>query len=445
MADNGIRGARRGRTSRRNLVRGVAVLAAASLLAACGGDDGADTASGDGGGGSDEPIKIGMVSALTGPVAAYGVQTVNAFQLAARDINEAGGIMGRQVEVEVVDNQSKPDAVPSLMRQLASDGACLLLGASSSPVTIVAAGAADQLKVPLIVPMEAADAIIGEGREWVFKVAPSVLAENGWPAQTIRATMAAAEESGVQPQTALIIAASTGAYPEAVQAWTRTLQEEYPEVKLIDTISVDEATTTDFAPLVSQARSLDPDLLIFGGNPQSAFLFYPALERSGWDPMATVGVLGGNTNTKFIESVGPAAAELDIAGNYWTPNLKGEGEFTPQRFFDDYTAEYGDEPDGVGAYYYATMGLVADAITAADGNCEDPEAIRDALRETEIDGISGDDTGMFIVNHGVNFNDKGLNDEAVGLVTQIQDGEYIPVFPEDVALAPIVFPRPGHQ
>lgn len=444
MSDK-IAGVGQGRRSRRRLVRGVAALAAASLLVACGDDGGGDTASPGGGGGEEGPIKIGMVSALTGPVAAYGVQTVNAFQLAAEHINEAGGIMGRQVEVQVVDNQSKPDAVPSLMRQLASDGACLLLGASSSPVTIVAAGAADQLKVPLIVPMEAADAIIGEGREYVFKVAPSILAENGWPAQTVRATMAAAEESGVIPKTALIIAASTGAYPEAVQAWTRTLKEEYPEVEIVGTISVDEATTTDFAPLVSQARTMNPDLLIFGGNPQSAFQFYPALERSGWVPMATIGVLGGNTNTKFIETVGQAAAELDIAGNYWTPNLEGEGEFTPQRFFDDYVKEYGDEPDGVGAYYYATMGLVAEAITAAEGNCEDPAAIRDALRELEIDGISGDDTGMFIVNHGVNFNDKGLNEEAVGLVTQIQDGEYIPVFPEDVAKAPIVFPQPGQQ
>jgi len=441
MADKGILGVGRGRRSRRNVVRGVAALTAASLLAACGGDDG-DAAGGEGGG---EPIKIGMVAALTGPVAAYGVQTANAFQLAVRDINAAGGIMDRQVEVQIVDNQSKPDAVPSLMRQLASDGSCLLLGASSSPVTIVAAGAADQLKVPLIVPMEAADAIIGEGRQFVFKVAPSVLAENGWPAQTIRATMAAAKESGVVPETALIIAASTGAYPEAVQAWTRTLQAEFPDVDILNTISVDEATTTDFAPLVSQARSINPDLLIFGGNPQSAFLFYPALQRSGWVPMATIGVLGGNTNTKFIETVGQAAAENDIAGNYWTPNLEGEGEFTPQRFFDDYVEEYGDEPDGVGAYYYASMGLIADAITAADGNCEDPEAIRDALRETEIDGMSGDKNGMFIVNHGVEFSEKGLNDAAVGLVTQIQGGEYIPVFPEDVALAPIVLPRPGHQ
>jgi branched-chain amino acid transport system substrate-binding protein len=444
MSGRGIGTGRRGALSRRRFVRGVAAVAAVSVVAACGSGSSDDGKSSSGSGGTDDPIKIGMVAALTGPVAAYGVQTTNAFKLAVRDINAAGGIMGRDVELAVVDNQSKPDAVPALMRQLVSDGANLLLGASSSPVTIVAAQAADQLKVPLIVPMEAADAIIGEGRDYVFKVAPSVLSDNGWPAQTIRATMAAAEESGTTPKTALIIAASTGAYPEAVQAWTRTLEDEFPEVELLDAFTVDEATTTDFAPLVGQARSLDPDLLIFGGNPQSAFLFYPALERSGFTPMATIGVLGGNTNTKFIETAGASAVENDIAGNYWTPKLEGKGDFTPQKFFDDYVTEYGAEPDGVGAYYYATMGLIADALTAA-GTAEDPEAIRDALRKTEISGMSGDTHGMFIVNHGVKFDETGLNTAAVGLVTQIQGGEYIPVFPEDVALQPMVFPRPGNK
>lgn len=442
MSTSGNGSGRGGLMSRRRFVAGVAALAATSLLAACGGGSSDDEAGGGAATGEKGPIKIGIVAALTGPVAAFGVQTANSFKLAARDINANGGIMGRQVEVMVVDNQSKPDAVPSLMRQLVSDGAVLLLGASSSPVTIVAAQAADQLKVPLIVPMEAADAIIGDGRQYVFKVAPSILAENGWPAQTVRATMAAAKAKGTTPKSALIIAASTGAYPEAVQAWKRTLEKEFPEVKLLDTISVDEASTTDFAPLVGRAKAANPDLLLFGGNPQSAFLFYPALQRSGFSPLATIGVLGGNTNRKFIETVGAQAAENDIAGNYWTPSLKGKGKFTPQGYFDAYKAEYGDAPDGVGAYYYATMGLVADALTAA-GTTKDPAKIRDALRKTEISGMAGDKNGMFIVNHGVKFDDKGLNTAAIGLVTQIQGGQFVPVYPEDVALKPIVFPRPG--
>ncbi|MCO1657077.1 ABC transporter substrate-binding protein [Pseudonocardia humida] len=427
--------------NRRRFLMGAGAVAAGGLLSACGsGDSGG---SGSGGGGGGEPIKIGYVAALTGPVAAYGTQTLNALQLAARDLNGLGGIMGRPVEIEAVDNGSKPDAVPALMRQLATDGCAVLFGASASPPTIVAAQTADQLRVPLVVPMEAADAIIGEGRQYVFKVAPSVLAENGWAAQSVRAAMGAAQAAGQQPATAMILHASTGAYPEARDAWVRTFAEEFPGVQVLQVLSFDEAATSDYAPLVSQAQAANPDLLVFGGNPQSAFQFYPALARSGWNPKATISCLGGNTNTQFIESVGAAAAENDIAGNYWTPKLaaKPGAQFSPQKFYDDYVAAYGGQkPDGVGAYYYASLGLVADALTQA-GSTDNPQTIMEALRATEFDGLSGDSNGMFIVGHGVKFDARGQNTAADGVVTQIQNGDYVPVYPEAVATAQVVYPR----
>jgi ABC-type branched-subunit amino acid transport system substrate-binding protein len=427
-----------GDLSRRRFLIGAGAAAAGGLLAACG-----SGGSGSGGSSGEGPIKLGYVAALTGAVAAYGTQTLNALQLAAKDINGLGGILGRQVEVQAVDNQSKPDTVPALMRQLVTDGCHVLLGASASPTTVVAAQTADQLKVPLIVPMEAADSIIGGGRSYVFKLAPSVLATNGWAAQAVRAAMGAGEKAGSPPRTAMILHASSGAYPEARDAWERTFRDEFPSVRVLDVVAIDEAATSDYAPLVSRAQAANPDLLVFGGNPQSAFQFYPALQRSGWSPKATISCLGGNTNTQFISSVGAAAAENDIAGNYWTPKLtpKAGSAFSPQRFFDDYVAAYqGQKPDGVGAYYYASVGLIADALTKA-GSTDDPTGIMNALRSTTFDGLSGDSHGMFIVGHGVKFDEKGFNTAADGVVTQIQRGEYVPVYPESIATSPIVFPR----
>ena len=65
------------------------------------------------------------------------------------------------------------------MKQLVQDGCRLLLGASSSPPTVAAAQTADQIKVPLLVPMEAAEVIIGTGRKYAFKLEPSVLLDDG--------------------------------------------------------------------------------------------------------------------------------------------------------------------------------------------------------------------------------------------------------------------------
>src|SRR5690606_25111886 len=146
-----------------------------------------------------------------------GTQSLNSFKLAVEDINDAGGVDGRDLEVVALDNRSKPEEVPALMKRLASDGIDLIVGASSTPLTITAAQTADQIKVPLLVPMEAADAIIGEGRKYVYKLAPSVLSEQGWAAQGIRSAMKASEDANDPIKTAVIIYASAGAGPEAVE------------------------------------------------------------------------------------------------------------------------------------------------------------------------------------------------------------------------------------
>ncbi|MET1132064.1 MAG: ABC transporter substrate-binding protein [Aeromicrobium sp.] len=431
-----MKSTRRGRAN--SALRAVIALPLAGtlLLSACAGGD-------DEGGSGDGPIKVGVVAALTGIAAPYGVQSLNSFKLAVEDINEAGGIDGRDLEVVALDNRSKPEEVPALMRRLVGEDVNIILGASSTPLTATGAQAADQLKVPLLVPMEAGDVIIGEGRKYVFKLAPSVLADQGWAAQSVRAAAEGAEKAGDPIKTAFMIHASTGAYPEAKIAWERTLKEEYPDVDLIDTISFDEASTSDFGPLVAKAKAANPDLLIFGGNPQSAFQFYPALQDSGWQPKATVGALGGNTNAQFIPTVGAEAADGDIAGNYWTAELEaGENaKQTPQGFVDDYKEAYdGQVPDGVGAYYYSAGAVVAEALREVD-DVNDKEAISKALREVDIAGINGDEDGLYIVSHGVEFDEKGFNAAAVGLVTQIQGGKYLPVFPADVATGEITYPK----
>jgi len=416
------------------VVKVVSLVAALALaLSGCGSDSGKDA---DGG-----TIKIGVIAALTGIAAPYGTQSLNSFKLAVEDINEAGGVDGRKLEVVALDNRSKPDEVPALMKRLASDGIDLIVGASSTPLTITAAQTADQIKVPLLVPMEAADAIIGEGRKYVYKLAPSVLAEQGWAAQGIRAAMKASQDAGDPITSAAIIYASAGAGPEAKEAWERTLKEEYPDVKITGSTAYDEAVTSDFGPIVAKAKSQNPDLIAYFGNPQGAFLFYPALEESNWRPKLTLGILGGNTNAQFIPTVGKAA-EGDMAGNYWTSLLKpGENaRQTPEGYVKDYAAEFdGQVPDGVGAYYYSAAAVIAEALSNAD-DISDAEGMSKALRNVQIDGINGDKLGLYIVSHGVKFDAKGFNERAVGLVTQIQDGKYVPVYPEEAAGGSSVYP-----
>lgn len=111
------------------------VLAAAGLIvAACGGDDDSSNESTDtvaGGTGqtsapgseqtSGEPIRIGAVLSVTGPASTLGDQEARALELRAEQINEAGGVEGRPIELQIEDDESNPDRAVEVTRSLLSD------------------------------------------------------------------------------------------------------------------------------------------------------------------------------------------------------------------------------------------------------------------------------------------------------------------------------------
>ena len=93
---------------KKKLFLSLLLVASMSLsLAACGGTSGSEE-SGGGDSGSDDPIVIGTISPNTGSLAAYGTGIITGVELAVEEINAAGGILGRQVEVITTDDQGDP-------------------------------------------------------------------------------------------------------------------------------------------------------------------------------------------------------------------------------------------------------------------------------------------------------------------------------------------------
>jgi branched-chain amino acid transport system substrate-binding protein len=119
------------RTAVKQFVAGGAGLAfGGSLLAACGDDDGGG---GSGGGGSDEPIKIGVLTDLTGPFGVVGKANRAVAQFTADEINRAGGVLGRQLELVVVDGASDPAVNARVAGQLVNrDNVDLVIGGITS-------------------------------------------------------------------------------------------------------------------------------------------------------------------------------------------------------------------------------------------------------------------------------------------------------------------------
>lgn len=111
--------------ARRQFIGGALALGAAALLPACGSDDdgsggsaGGSGGGGSGGGGGEGPIKVGLLSDLTGPFALYGASQSRAVRLAVQEINAAGGVLDRQLEIIEEDTQTDVSVVVDRARKL---------------------------------------------------------------------------------------------------------------------------------------------------------------------------------------------------------------------------------------------------------------------------------------------------------------------------------------
>jgi len=98
-----------------------------------------------------EPIKIGYLAALTGDYAAYGQTEVNMAKMVVGDVNKAGGVLGRPLELVIYDTKTRnEDAVNAVRRMIESDKVVAIIGANSSGINIATAPIVDKGKVPQI-------------------------------------------------------------------------------------------------------------------------------------------------------------------------------------------------------------------------------------------------------------------------------------------------------
>lgn len=153
-------------TSRGRLLGATALPLAAILLAACGGP------SSSGGGGKNGPITIGVVTALSGPGAQSGQYKVNGVNLAVKEINAAGGVLGRKLKVSVVDDQTTNAGTVTAFSKLTSAGVDAIIGPIRS--TEVQAITPQIVRSGIPVMIGGTDPkLTHEGDKWIFRARPN--------------------------------------------------------------------------------------------------------------------------------------------------------------------------------------------------------------------------------------------------------------------------------
>ncbi|MGO1173319.1 MAG: amino acid ABC transporter substrate-binding protein [Actinomycetaceae bacterium] len=389
-----------------------------TLLAACGGGDDAD----GGEGGDDDPIVIGISLPLTGDFAEPGLGVQRGYETWAQEINDNGGLLGRQVELRILDDASDSARVVSDYESLiAQDQVDLVFGPFSTRLVVPASRVASEYGMLFVEPAAAAAEVFENGFENIFYAAPAIAPDHyNYLLDHIEAM-----PEGERPETAAV-AAMDDPFAQGTAYGLRDGLEELGVEIVVDEVYPPNAT--DFSGIAAQIADADADLVIGGTQYQDAVNLILALQQLDYQPrMAAFST--APTNPEFVEAIG-GEVEGILAPTGYTVDSPYEGN---EEFVAANEELHGAPPGEDEANAYTTGQVVAAAVEAVgcaeQGDCQ--QELIDWLHSNEVDTVVGtlgwDEAGR---PNGAHF------------IQQYVDGEIAIVLPEDVAEADLIYPKP---
>jgi len=306
-----------------------------------------------------DTVKIGVLAPLTGPIAAYGQDQVNAVNMAVDEINAAGGILGRQLVVQVEDDEKKPELAASLPQKLIDDGVDVIIGGMSSSSTMAGGPIAEAAGMLMISPWST-NPLAAEG-DWVFRACFSDEFQGRIEAKY------AGETLGCQAPAMLLDVGDDGSkgQGEVIEA---TLEEMG-----VPLIAIENYTTgdQDFRAQLTKIKALNPDCLLTPNYYGEDALIRVQMQELGMDLPQIGG--DGNDAPEFFTIAGDAANGFRMTTHY-APDDPREAV---QEFRARYEELYGEAPRSTAALSYDAVMLYKMAVEKAGS--WDKEAIREAL------------------------------------------------------------------
>ena len=362
----------------------------AGLAAGCGGGEKkADT------------IKVGANLEMTGGSASYGISSKNAIELAFKEINEKGGINGKQLELVVADNKSEAAEATNAMQKLVSqDNVVAVIGPNLSSSVIAASAINNSAKVLDIAPMATnpyvtVDQASGKTKDFNYRTC-FIDPFQG----TVMAKFATAE-LGVGNAAILIDNSS-----DYAKGLAQFFKENF--VKEGGAVTAEESylqKDTDFKATLTKIKATNPDFLYVPGYNQEVGLIVKQARELGMN----MPIAGGDgwDSAKMPEIAGAAALNNTYFSSLYSPEDSSD---INKNFVAAYEKAYGQKPDVFAALSYDSALLVAEAIKNA-GSTE-PAKISEAM--AKINGFSG-------VSGSVTFDDKH-NPVKSAVILEYKDG-----------------------
>ena len=319
-----------------------------------------------------DEIIVGEFASLTGGTATFGRSSDAGVQLAVKEINDAGGLLGKKLRVVVEDDQSKPEeARTAVLKLLKQDGAVAILGEVASSRSLAAAPECQRSKIPMVSPASTNPKVTEIG-DYIFRVCfidpfqGSTMAK--FAAATLHATKAA------------ILRDIKNDYSVGLADFFRD-QFVKQGGKILTDVSYSEGDI-DFKAQLTAIRGVNPEVVFVPGYYTEVGL----IARQARELGITVPLLGGDgwDSPRTVE-IGGAAVNGCYFSNHYAAD---DPNPAVQAFIKKFRDAYSEVPDAMAVLGYDSAQVLADAIKRA-GSSEGPK-IRDALAATkDFAGVSG--------------------------------------------------------
>ncbi len=344
-----------------------------------------------------DTIKIGVAGPHTGDLAPYGIPTKEAVEMIAAQVNAAGGVLGKQLEVMPMDDQCKPEIATNAATKLVSQGVNVVIGHVCSGATKAALGIYKEANLIAISP-SATNPPLTQSAEYpnfYRTIAPD-------DDQGKLAANFVTDKLGAKK---IAILHDKGDYGKGFADFAQQFIEAGGKAKIVLFEGVTPGAM-DYSAVIQKVRKEGADAVIFGGyHPEASKLVAQMNKKRMKVPFVGPDGIKGDG---FLEIAG-----ADAEGVYATGPMDVSTLAANKQAKADYVAKYGKEPGTFFDQGYAAMQAVLNAIKVSGGT--EYAGLEKALKGSFVDTAVGK----------IKFDSKG-DAEGVGFsVFQVKGGKFV--------------------
>jgi len=358
---------------------------------------------------AQDTIKIGVTQPLTGAFAASGNYVAYGAKIAEEEINKAGGVLGKKIELVIEDNKSNPtESVATAEKLIVKDKVPVLIGAWSSTLTLAVMPKLEEYKVPMVVETSSSGKITTSGNPYIFRISPT---------SAMEAKAFTPLFKSLDIKKADFLATNNDFGLGASKEFSEAAKAAGVSVGVTETM---DPKATDFSAQLAKIKASGGDtLFVTTAVEQITLILKQAKDQQLKARIITTG--GSNSPDQLISQAGDAAngSMHLVFFTPWFPEAVKNPDLA-KRFVD----LWNEKKHPVGGLTEGFRGsdalnVIVAAIKAA-GKAE-PEAIRKALWDVKVKGINGD---IAFVKQGPAGKESAQNEPSVYLV-KIDGGKVV--------------------